>query len=49
MIAADWYGVHTETEVSNRALNLSHLLDTLDEEDAGLVETIARRLAGDHG
>lgn len=49
MIAADWYGVHTETEVSNRVLNLSHLLDALDEKDAGLVETIARRLAGDHG
>jgi hypothetical protein len=44
MIAADWYGVNTETEVSNRTRNLSHLLDALNEHDASLVETIARRL-----
>jgi hypothetical protein len=44
MIATDWYGVHNETQVSNRVQNMSHLLDALGEEDAKLIETIARRL-----
>lgn len=44
MIAADWYGVRTEMEMSDRVLNLSHLLDALSDEDAKLVESIARRL-----
>lgn len=47
MIAADWYGVNTEVSVSNRTRNLSHLLDALNEDDASLIETIARRLGGD--
>jgi hypothetical protein len=45
MIAADWYGVHPDTEVSARALRLSPVLDTLSEHDAELVEALARRLA----
>lgn len=45
MVAADWYGVSTEMEVSDRVLNLSHVLDALSHEDAKLVEDIARRLA----
>ena len=47
MIAADWYGVNTEAGVSNRTRNLSHLLDALNENDASLIETIARRLTAD--
>jgi hypothetical protein len=35
--------------VSDRALNLSHVLDALDEQDAKLVESIARRLTKDSG
>jgi hypothetical protein len=49
MIAADWYGVNTQVGVSNRIRNLSHLLDALNENDASLIEAIARRLAVDHG
>jgi hypothetical protein len=49
MVAADWYGVNTEVEVSARVLNLSHILDSLSEDDAKLVESLARRLAEDRG
>jgi hypothetical protein len=49
MIAADWYGVRAEIEVSDRVLNLSHVLDALSDEDAKLVERMARRLADDRG
>ena len=45
MVAADWYGVRTEIDVSDRVLNLSHILDALSDDDAKLVESIARRLA----
>src|SRR5258706_15872904 len=45
MIAADWYEVPPRSDVSPRALNLSHVLDTLSDEDAKLVETVACRLA----
>jgi hypothetical protein len=44
MVAADWYDVRTEMEVSDRVLNLSHVLDALSDEDAKLVELVARRL-----
>jgi hypothetical protein len=47
MIAADWYGVRIEREASDRVLNLSHVLDALTDEDAMLVERMARRLADD--
>jgi hypothetical protein len=47
MIAADWYGVHPDAEISARALRLSPALDSLSEADAELVETLARRLAGE--
>jgi hypothetical protein len=47
MVAADWYGVRAEVEVSDRVLNLSHVLDTLSDEDAHLVWRIAQRLAGE--
>jgi len=45
MIAADWYNVHPDTEVSARALRLSSALDQLDESDAEMVETLVRRLS----
>ncbi|WP_128558270.1 hypothetical protein [Streptomyces triticagri] len=45
MVAADWYGVETDTHLSARMLSLTPVLDSLDEEDAELVETLARRLA----
>lgn len=48
MVAADWFGVHPETEVSTRVLRLSPVLDALDEADAKLVEALARRLASDY-
>lgn len=44
MIAADWYGVQTGVGVSARVLNLSHLIDALDDEDAALAERLLRRL-----
>jgi hypothetical protein len=45
MIAADWYGVETDARVSSRVLNLSHLVDGLDDEDVALVEKLVRRLS----
>jgi hypothetical protein len=47
MVAADWYGVVTTVEVSDRVANLSHLIDALNSKDAKLIESIARRLAAD--
>jgi hypothetical protein len=44
MIAADWYGMHPDADVSARALRLGPTLDELDEADAELLEAIARRL-----
>ena len=45
MIAADWYGVQPDVEVSSRVLRLAHVLDELSDSDADLVEALARRLA----
>jgi hypothetical protein len=45
MIAADWYGVQRGIGVSDRVLNLSHVIDRLTDGDAALVEEVARRLA----
>jgi hypothetical protein len=47
MVAADWYEVYPDTEVSARALRLSPALDRLSEADAELVEKLAMRLAGE--
>jgi len=44
MIAADWYGVHPDTDISARALRLGPTLDQLAESDAELVERLAQRL-----
>lgn len=46
MIAADWYGVQPEAGVSARVLDLSHLIDALDDKDTALVESLLRRLSG---
>jgi len=48
MIAADWYGVHQNTDVSARVRRLAPTLDDLTDADADLIESIARRLA-QHG
>ena len=45
MIAADWYGVQPDVELSARVLRMSPLLDELQESDAELLEQLARRLA----
>jgi hypothetical protein len=45
MIAADWYGVYPESDVSARALRLSPALDDMTESDAALFEALAQRLA----
>lgn len=45
MIAADWYGVFPETELSPRVQRLGPLFERLSEGDAELVERLARRLA----
>jgi hypothetical protein len=46
MIAADWYGVQTDDAPSARALNLIHVFEALDDEDAALTESLMRRLTG---
>jgi hypothetical protein len=45
MVAADWYGVHPDVEVSARVLRLAPVLEELSDSDADLVESVARRLA----
>ena len=45
MVAADWYHVRIEREVSDRVLELSHVLDVLSDEDTHLIWHIALRLA----
>ena len=45
MIAADWYGVHPDIDVSARVLRLAPLLERLSEDDADLVEALSRRLS----
>lgn len=49
MIAADWYGVVPDTELSSRVLRIGHLIDQLDESDAALIEKLARRLGTSGG
>lgn len=47
MIAADWYGVHPDTELSARTQRLGPVLDKLSDSDADLVEAVAQRLSKD--
>jgi hypothetical protein len=44
MVAADWYGVHPNNELSPLVLRMGPAIDHLDEVDAGLVELLIRRL-----
>jgi hypothetical protein len=45
MVAADWYGVNPDTDVSTRVLRLGPVLDNLDDADAELVKSLAHRLS----
>lgn len=45
MVAADWYGVYPDTDVSARTLRLGPALDELTDSDAEMLEGLARRLA----
>ena len=45
MIAADWYGVHGDTELSTRVQRLGPTLDDLGEADFDLVESLINRLS----
>jgi len=45
MVAADWYGVGSESELSARVLRLGPLIDELEVVDAKLVERLIHRLA----
>ncbi|WP_433679691.1 hypothetical protein [Nocardia sp. CA-119907] len=45
MIAADWYGVQQNTEISARVLRLGPLFEQLTDEDADLAEKLIRRLS----
>lgn len=49
MIAADWYGVNPNGDVSSRVRRLGPTLEALAEPDADLIEAFARRLARDGG
>lgn len=44
MVAEDWFGVRVSGE-SDRVLNTRHLIDSLDEGDAVVLEGVLRRLA----
>lgn len=44
MVAADWYGVVPDTEISARVLQIAPVLDVLDESDAELISKMAHRL-----
>lgn len=45
MVVMDFYGVETLGEYSPRVDRLAPLLDALSEDDADLIESVARRLA----
>ena len=45
MVAADWYGVQPDADLSARTLQLSPTLDKLDDTDAEIIEILAARLA----
>jgi hypothetical protein len=47
MVAADWYEVYPDAEISARALSLGPTIDLLSETDAELVEALVHRLASD--
>ncbi|MBB1256537.1 hypothetical protein H3146_24765 [Streptomyces sp. OF3] len=44
MIAADWFGVQTGSEVSARVMNLAPLLDELTEKEAAAVGVVIRSM-----
>jgi hypothetical protein len=44
MIAADWYGVHGDADLSPRVQRLAPALDNLDQHDFDLVESLIDRL-----
>ncbi|WAH99762.1 hypothetical protein [Arthrobacter sp. MMS18-M83] len=47
MVAADWYHVYPDTEISARVQRLAPLLDRLTDDDADLAEKLVRRLDAD--
>jgi hypothetical protein len=47
MVAADWYGVGADHDLSHQVLRLGPALDRLTEEDADLVEQFILRLGKD--
>lgn len=48
MIAADWYGVLPDKELSTRVMGLGPMIDRLDISDYGLVHNLTIRLASRH-
>ncbi len=45
MIAADWYGVRRDVQLSPIAQRLGPALDALDDDEVALIEDLVRRLA----
>ncbi|MEV1245717.1 hypothetical protein [Nonomuraea sp. NPDC049750] len=45
MIAADWYGTHSQQQTSAAVQRLQAPLNQLSDEDLNLVESLVRRLA----
>ncbi len=48
MVAADWYDVEGDGQLSPWTLRLAPVLERLSESDAELVETLVRRLDKGH-
>jgi|GEM_PF-4442927 hypothetical protein len=48
MVAADWYGVYPDTEISARVLRLGPTVDRLEDADVELLASLAGRLADEH-
>ncbi|KQW48961.1 hypothetical protein ASC77_09610 [Nocardioides sp. Root1257] len=44
MIAADWYGVKPDSDVSPRVQKIAAALDDLNDDDLDLIETFITRL-----
>jgi hypothetical protein len=45
MIAADWYGVQSGSEMSSQTQKIAAVLNTLGRDDLDLVDDLVRRLA----
>lgn len=45
MIAEDWFSARPEGGLTDRVLNARHAIDSLSDEDYGMVAGLARRLA----